>query len=131
MMAEHLEKIGFNKYAYDLVTAVPMHPCKLKERGYNQASLLGKKLANYFKIPFGDDIIYEKKYKVSQTKLDKKERETNIEGSFGVQCSLSGKRIIIVDDIFTTGCTLSECSSKLKEKGAKNITAITLAKTLI
>jgi ComF family protein len=130
LMIKHLLRIGFNLSSYDIITSVPLHISKLKDRGYNQSSILAKSLANYFKIPFRDDIIYEKNQRISQTKLEKKEREENVRGAFLVKDAVIDKKIIIVDDIFTTGSTLKECSISFKEKGAKNITAITLSKTL-
>jgi ComF family protein len=130
-MVSYLLRIEFNILSYDLTTAVPMHPYKLKQRGYNQAELLAKSLANYFKIPFRGDIIYKKNNRLPQVNLDRKAREDNIKGSFFVSENLRGKKIILVDDIFTTGCTIKECASELKKKGAENITAITLAKTFV
>ena len=125
----HLSKTGLSLKGYDFITSVPMHPLKLKERGYNQASLLAKYLANYFKIPCKDDIIYETHHRSSQTKLQKLDREKNIKNAFLVKTDMKNKRIILIDDIFTTGATARSCSQALKDKRAQTITVITLAKT--
>ncbi|MFH1877155.1 MAG: double zinc ribbon domain-containing protein [Candidatus Omnitrophota bacterium] len=129
IMQEHLERIGMHAYGYDYVTAVPMHPEKLKSRGYNQAALLAASLAKYFTIPFKNDIIYERKPKASQTTLTKLKRQENVQGLFSASEAARGARIILVDDIVTTGATIRECATALKIRGALAITAITLAKT--
>ena len=129
LIVKHLGKIGFNPNRYQLITPVPLHKDKLKIRGYNQAGLLSKLLSNYFKIPFRDDIIGNANIRPSQTKLRKEKREKNVQGVFVVQEDLGNKNIILADDIFTTGSTASACSRALKEKGAGNITVITLSKT--
>ena len=130
LIERHLLKIGFNPNRYQFITPVPLHKDKLKIRGYNQAGLLAKLLSNHFKIPFRDDIIGNTNIRPSQTKLPKEKREKNVEGVFVVRKSLENENIILVDDIFTTGSTASACSRVLKEKGAGNITVITLSKTL-
>ena len=129
LIIKHLSKIGFNPNRYQLIIPVPLHKDKLKIRGYNQAGLLSKLLSNYFKIPFRDDIIINMNIRPSQTKLPKQKREKNVRGVFMVREDLQNKNIILVDDIFTTGSTASACSKALEEKGAKNITVITLSKT--
>ncbi|MCM8831618.1 MAG: ComF family protein, partial [Candidatus Omnitrophica bacterium] len=96
---------------------------------YNQTEVLAKFLSNYFKIPFKNDIIYEIKNKLSQTTLDFKERQKNVKDIFIVTKNLKGKKIVLVDDIFTTGATLEECSRLLKMHGAEIILGITLCKT--
>ncbi|MCK4519754.1 MAG: ComF family protein, partial [Candidatus Omnitrophica bacterium] len=129
LMAKYLSKINFNSHNYHFITPVPLHPDKLKIRGYNQAKLLAKLLSNYFKIPFRDDIIANTNIRPSQTKLLKERREKNVAGVFRAKGNLSGKRVILVDDIFTTGATISACSGALKKRGAETITIITLSKT--
>jgi len=130
LMSEHLLNSGFNLNEYDFITSVPAHPTRLKERGYNQAELLGKLLSNSFKIPFKNGIINAKIIKPSQTILHKAEREINVKGSFGVKERMMNKKIILVDDIVTTGSTIKVISEALKKKGADNVTVITLSKTL-
>jgi ComF family protein len=128
-MIKHLARIGVDLCGYDFITSVPLHASKLRQRGYNQSSLLAKLLANYFKISFKDGIIYEKEERISQTKLLKQKRQQNVKGIFIVKERLEGKKIILIDDIFTTGATAKECATALKEKGAQTVTIITLAKT--
>jgi ComF family protein len=85
-------------------------------------------LSLHFKIPFKDDIIYQTRYHKSQTRLSKEKRKRNIKGSFDVKKDLKDEKIILVDDVFTTGSTVKECAKVLKEKGAKSITVLTLSK---
>lgn len=129
LMIKQLSKINFDASNYHFITPIPLHRDKLKTRGYNQTQLLAKLLSNYFKIPFRDDIIINTNIRPSQTKLLKKKREKNVTGIFTIKKNLNKKRIILVDDIFTTGSTISACSNALKEKGTEAITIITLAKT--
>jgi len=128
LMIKHLTRIGFEPAGYDIITAVPLHKTKLRDRGYNQAGLLAQYLANYFKISFKNDIIYATRESLSQAKLDKKSRLSNIKGIFSVPVQLENKKVILLDDIFTTGSTVKECASALREKGAL-VTIITFSKT--
>ncbi|MFA5007983.1 MAG: ComF family protein [Candidatus Omnitrophota bacterium] len=128
LMINHLKKIGFEPSCYDIMTAVPLYKTKLRDRGYNQAGLLAQYLANYFKISFKDDIIYATRESLSQTKLNGKSRLENIKGGFGTKEKLENKKVILVDDIFTTGSTVKECACALYENGAA-VTVLTLSKT--
>lgn len=130
LMIRHLLKIKLDLSSYELIVPVPMRPFKRKERGYNQAKLLAKQISNHFQIPLRDDIIYQKKNKPSQTKLRKHQREEAMEGIFEAKEDLKDKNVVLIDDILTTGSTLRECALALKERGAKQIIAITLSKTL-
>lgn len=129
LMQKHISAIGLNLGSYDFITAVPMHKYKLKTRGYNHARLLAKLLSNYFKIPFKDDIIASTYIKYSQAKLPGNKRKSNVAKAFFVEKDLTNKKIILIDDIFTTGATIQSCSKKLKLKGAEKIIVLTLSKT--
>ena len=131
LMIQHLVTIGFGCSSFDVISAIPLHPLKLKEREYNQAALLGKSLSKYFKIPFRDDIIYEYKNKPSQTALTKEARALNVKGAFRVKGELTNKKVILIDDIFTTGSTMQECSQGLRAHGTNTIVGITLCKAQV
>ncbi|MDD3296777.1 MAG: phosphoribosyltransferase family protein [Candidatus Omnitrophica bacterium] len=113
-----------------MITPVPCHPDTKKIRGYNQSFLLAELLSNHFKIPLENDIIQVVCAKTSQTKLPVAKRQKNVEGVFKVKKEVHNKKIILVDDILTTGATASSCSRELKAKGAKTVTAVTVAKTI-
>ena len=83
----------------------------------------------YFKIPFKDDIIGGAYVRHSQAKLPRNKRKSNVAKAFFVSKDVINKKIILVDDIFTTGATIQSCSKELKTKGAKEIIILTLSKT--
>ena len=112
---------------FDLVTAVPLNPVRLKERGYNQSALLAQNLSQITRIPFDDTILKRVRNTPSQTKLSRSERQANVRDAFIAFGDLEGKRILIVDDVVTTGSTLNECARVLKLAGASKITAAALA----
>jgi competence protein ComFC len=120
----------FNRFDLkaDLISCVPSHPAKVKERGYNPAKLLAKNLANHFNIIFIDDIIYENDYRLSQTSINRNKRSQNTDNAFTAIGDHEGKTVILVDDVFTTGATMNNCAKALKDKGIKNIIAITVAR---
>jgi ComF family protein len=128
LITAHFSKIGLSVNEFDFLTTVPMHREKLKMRGFNQSELLGQCLSNHFKKPFKNDIIYRKRFNPSQTKFRKEKREKNTEKMFEVKKDLKGKKIIIVDDIFTTGATVNACAKELKNNNAQNVLVVTLAK---
>jgi len=129
LIIKHLNSIGFRPFGYDFIIPVPMHKHKLKSRGYNQAWLLAKLLSNNFKIPLRDDIINTVNIRPSQATLQKQKRQTNVKGVFAARKNLKNKKIILVDDIFTTGATAMSCCQALLEKQTAEITIITLSKT--
>ena len=127
LMIKHLLRIGFKFSNYDFISCVGLHPAREKERGYNQSAIISKIISNYFKIPF-KELIFQERYRKSQTKLSLQERIENVKGSFKASDEVEGKKVILVDDVFTTGSTAKECAKVLKEKGAKSIVVLTLSK---
>lgn len=113
---------------FDAVIPVPLSKKRLNERGFNQSALLSKPLAEHFGIEYRDDILMKIKETTRQSRIDLSERFTNVRGAFAASEEARGKSIILVDDILTTGATLSECASALKASGAANIIGVTLAK---
>ncbi|EOC99398.1 ComF family protein [Caldisalinibacter kiritimatiensis] len=114
----------------DLIVPVPLHRSKLVNRGFNQAELLGKYISNYFNIPMDSkNLIRARKTKI-QNKLSKKERRKNIKGAFKTKRSkvFEEKKILLIDDIYTTGATVDECSKVLLHAGAEEIVVLVLAR---
>lgn len=130
LMIRHLKQIRFSLKSYQIITCVPMHQQKQKNRDYNQAELLGQRLSSHFQIPYRNDIIFETRLKPSQTVLNKAARSKNTVSSFKIKNSIEGKKVIIVDDILTTGSTLKASALALSKAGAQSIIGLTLAKTL-
>ncbi len=124
----------------DLVVPVPLHLKKLRERGFNQAYLLirnWKRLAMDLKIVIPDimidrNILVRSRWTEPQTGLGRKKRMKNIKNAFKINdCSrIVGKRILLVDDVFTTGATVNECAKTLIGDGAKRVDVLTLARAM-
>lgn len=114
---------------FDLLIPVPLHPQRLRERGFNQALLLVKELSRRTGIPYRKTLLQKKKPTVPQVNLSGSEREKGLRGAFQVigKEELIGKSILLVDDVYTTGATVNECSKVLSREGAKRIDVLTLA----
>jgi ComF family protein len=111
----------------DLIIPMPMHPARIKERGFNQAleiaKVFGKEKLNYKSA-------IRQKLTPPQASLPLKERVKNIKGAFSVNTDLTGKRIAIVDDVMTTGASLNELAKTLKKAGASHVECWVIARTL-
>jgi ComF family protein len=114
----------------DLIIPVPLHPKRQQQRGFNQSELLGQVLADALGIPQSTDALVRSVNTKAQFKLKKEERKKNIQNAFRVVDSLQikDKDILLIDDIITTGATLSECTRVLKESGAKRVEVLTLSR---
>lgn len=113
---------------FDCVVPVPLSKKRLNERGFNQSELLAKPFAEYFGIEFRDDILVKIRETKRQSRLAPSERLTNVKDAFFARDDARDKRILLVDDIMTTGSTLTACAKALKTAGAKNIVGVTLTK---
>jgi len=116
----------------DLVLPVPLHIQRLRSRGFNQSLLLARTCFTGWKNKISPDLLLRLQATRPQTSLSGKARRTNLRGAFAVSRpqEIMGKRILLVDDIFTTGSTLHECAKILRQTGALQIEAFTLARTL-
>lgn len=114
----------------EAVVPVPLHPAKEKSRGFNQARLLAKRLARQKNIPLLEGRLVKVRQTEAQTSLDARARETNLKGAFRVKKSagVKGKIVLLVDDVYTTGSTIRECSRALKKAGVKEVRAVTVAR---
>ena len=124
---------GWGLPAPDLVLPVPLHPKRLKERGFNQAGLLAREFARKIRVPVLFDAIIRKNRTQPQARLTRGERLKNVKGAFELSGAqrVRGRRILLLDDVFTTGSTLSECAKTLKRKGgASEVYAITVTRAL-
>ena len=119
------EKVAIN--SVDLIIPMPMHPARLKERGFNQALEIAKVFSKD-KLDFTSAI--RQKLTPPQASLPFKERVKNIKGAFQVNDDLTGKRVAIVDDVMTTGASLNELAKTLKKAGASNVECWVIARTL-
>lgn len=114
---------------FDIVIPVPISKHRYNERGYNQAALLAKPFAKYFNVPYSDDILLKIKETKRQSRISRAERFTNVQGAFKACENLTGRKILLIDDIYTTGGTMSACADALISMGAKNIAGVSLTLT--
>lgn len=123
----------YNEYKLesDLIIPVPLNKNKLRERGFNQAGLLAKNLADKVSLPYETQALFRIKETLSQARLTRQERLINVNEAFLADASfVKNKNIIIVDDVVTTGATLEACANALKSAGAKVIVALSLARAV-
>ncbi len=114
---------------FDHVIAMPMHWRKEWERGFNQAELLAAPIAKRFGLKLSGNL-RRKRYTKSQAGLDESERQENLKGSFSVRRpeQIASKRILLIDDVFTTGATLRAAARALKDAGAAHVSVLALAR---
>jgi ComF family protein len=117
---------------FDLLIPVPLHPHRLRGRGFNQALLLVKELSRQTGIPYRKRVLQKIKLTIPQVNLSGIERKKEVRGSFHIigKEELKGKTILLVDDVYTTGATVNECSKVLVAAGAERVDVLTLARAL-
>ncbi len=125
------QKIRFrvNVEDMDLIIPVPLHKDKLQGRGFNQAELIAREVSREIRKPVANRILIKKRDTTSQTHLSQKEREANLKNAFYVmdRSRIQGAVILLVDDILTTGSTVSECTRELLKWGGEKIFVATVA----
>jgi len=114
---------------FDLLIPVPLHPKRLRERGFNQSLLLVKELSHRTGIPYEKRLLQKKRQTLPQVELSGREREKEVRNSFRIikREALLGKTILLVDDVYTTGATVNECAKVLLAAGAERIDVFTIA----
>jgi competence protein ComFC len=113
----------------DVVVPVPLHAARLRERGYNQAALLARAMARRAGLPVDERTLIRQRSTASQVDLDAKQRKENVRAAFRCAGSdLMDKRVLLIDDVCTTGATLEACAIALHEGGAREVYALTLAR---
>ena len=129
IMYDYMKSSGkISALDFDSITFVPMHPDRERKRGYNQARLIAEKLAEITGKPC--EVLLEKTVLTKpQSRLTGEERMLNVKNTFAVinSSEVKGKRILIADDVLTTGSTINECSRMLMAGGAKKVMFITFA----
>jgi len=121
--------VKISEWKADIIIPVPLHSVKRSERGYNQAEEIAGSISSLSGIPCNSKILKRSKYTGSQTTLNLEERKRNISGAFSLKNKkcIKGKRIVIVDDVITTGATVTECGMILKQNSAGEIFALSAA----
>lgn len=113
----------------DLLVPVPLHRSRLRSRGFNQSVLLGEVLSQQWQIPLLRQGLQRIRPTIPQMELNREQRLSNLQGAFAVkECtSVAHRRIMLVDDVFTTGSTLRECARVLLQAGCLEVSAVTVA----
>jgi ComF family protein len=111
----------------DLIVPVPLHPKRLKQRGFNQALLLARAFPG---IPLGRETVVRVRHTVPQVELKPKERRDNVKGAFAVPdpALVKSRNVLLLDDVYTTGATVRECAKVLRKAGARQVDILTVAR---
>jgi ComF family protein len=118
------------KDEFDAVVPVPLHIKRLREREFNQSALLGHYLSKACNKPLLHDTLIKNHETSLQTAVSGKERRRNLRVAFSVKKNISGMRLLLVDDVITTGATVRECASTLSRAGAEEIKVVALARSM-
>jgi ComF family protein len=131
LMADH-DYPSFRIGDYSLIVPVPLHPRRLRQRGFNQSVILAREIVKRCGIAMDFRALRRIVDTESQAGLKKEERRSNIRKAFSIPDPerVRGKRILLVDDVYTTGSTLGECARILLKGGAESVGALTLARAL-
>jgi len=118
----------------DLITPVPLHRWRLFRRRYNQAALLASALGQETGLATAPDLLVRRRATPSQGRKSRAARRRNVQGAFGVRANwrdgLEGRRVLLVDDVMTTGATIEECARVLKRGGAEAVAVLTFARVV-
>ena len=123
---------GLRGQPWDAIVPVPLHPLKEREREFNQSALLARHLSRATEIPCHEKILRRTTATATQTHLKRDARAVNMKNAFAVRAGarLAGQRIVLVDDVFTTGATTNDCARALREAGAAEVCVWTVARGL-
>lgn len=128
LMAAYLaERHGVLLAGTDALVPVPLHPKKEARRGFNQAALLCRAVSEETGLPLREDILRRERETAAQSLLSVGERKENLRGAFKAGAEAAGKRLLLVDDIFTTGTTCNECAKALYRAGAAEVSVFCLS----
>jgi ComF family protein len=129
LMAERIAVAGLP--AAQVVIPVPLHHRRLRERGYNQSELLAAEVSHHLGLPVRSDVLVRRQATEAQSGLTLDVRRANVRGAFATVRSLAGQRVLLVDDVLSTGFTVSECAKMLRQAGAVQVLVLTAAITVL
>lgn len=112
----------------DLILPIPLHPRRQKSRGYNQAELLARPLGRALGIQTEAGWLRRTRYTAPQVGLGPDERQTNVSGAFAAAAAVRARHVLLIDDVLTTGATMTAAAEALREAGAANVSAYCLAR---
>jgi len=124
--------LGTNPMPGEVLVSVPLHHKRLRERGYNQSSLLTKELGKLINLPVVDDCLIRQRHAPPQARTSTvDERRSNVAGAFTCRDGrLQDKQVLLVDDVSTSGATLDACAATLKAAGATSVWGLVLAREI-
>jgi competence protein ComFC len=128
-LVEAMEDPRLRENPADYLVPVPLHPTRFRERGFNQADALAETLSDRIRVPILR-CLERRRYTNTQTRFDRQERMQNLRNAFSLRKSrdVHGKRLVLLDDVLTTGSTLHECALVLRAAGAESVRAVTVAR---
>lgn len=131
MMADFASGI-WDMTVFDRIVPVPLHRRRLRERGFNQAVILAREISKRFGIPLDLTSLRRGAFTPPQVGLGREERSANVRGAFSARHPerITGRRILLVDDVYTTGSTLAECARVLIRAEAESVAVLTLARAV-
>jgi ComF family protein len=120
------------EYAADVIVPVPLHPARQRERGYNQAELIARALARRLGLPCRSHLLVRTRPRPEKRRLTVRERWQSVRNAFDMRqgAQVDKRRVLLLDDVLTTGATLDACSRALREAGAAYVAAITVARAM-
>lgn len=131
-LVEGCVRASYSGEQIDAICPVPLYSTKQRDRGYNQAALIASKLSKELNVPYLPKILKRVRYTPTQTNLNSEERKVNVAGAFVCPNSMHdyvyGRNILLVDDVFTTGSTCSECATVLKRCHAGHVFVVSIAR---
>lgn len=123
-----------NMGRFDLIVPVPLHRKRLAKRGFNQSAVLARNMAGQTGVPANLDSLKRARHIEPQVGMEREERIENVKGAFAVDpktaSNIAGRNILLVDDVLTTGATANECAKVLVRSGAREVSVLTIARTL-
>ena len=121
-----------NSCPIDLIIPVPLHPKRLRWRGFNQSVLLARQVSRLYNVPMDALLLYRSRETPPQTQLKEDERRRNVRGAFSLNPdnAVKNRRLLLVDDVYTSGATVNECSRTLKKAGAAAVYVVTRARAV-
>jgi len=115
---------------YDCIMPVPLHAARLRQRGFNQALALARRVGKLWQVPVEAETLIKARQTKPQTMLPLVERQRNVRSAFACTRRLHGAKVLLVDDVYTSGSTAHECARVLRRNGAGQVDVLTLARTL-
>lgn len=116
--------------SFTAVVPLPLHPQRLRERGFNQSAEIGRALARHLQLPLARDLLQRQRATASQAGLDRPARQRNVRGAFACSADCAGQRLLLVDDVLTSGATADEAAHSLIDRGALEVHVAVVARTL-